>query len=51
MENVGIILLKVLDVFMIPVNILGHEFSFWQVFVYIGVSCVILDFIMEVFNE
>ena len=51
MEYVGIIFGNVLNLLQIPFNILGYELTFWQVFVYIGVAGVILDFVMEAFFD
>ena len=49
MEYVGQLLSFVFEIFKLPLDIFGHQISFWQIFVYTVVASVILGFVGEAF--
>ena len=49
MENLAALLSATLRVFNLPLNLYGFSFSFWEVFLFGAVACIIGRIIAEVF--
>lgn len=50
MSYVSQIFMKVFDIFQFSVVLLGHQFSFWDIFIYTGVAGIVMDFFWEAFT-
>lgn len=51
MEDIAALLSSTYRIFNIPLNLYGFSFSFWEVFLFGAVACIIGRIIMEVFLD
>ena len=49
MEYVARLFAVTFDILNIPLNIFGHTFSLWGVFVYVALAGIVLGFVWEAF--
>ena len=49
MENLAALLSSTLEIFSLPINLYGFSFSFWEVFLFGAVACIVGRILAEVF--